>query len=103
MDPITEIQLRATIEQHGIQRFLLRRCSMCEAPLYYMIEDKTMNVTFDPSCDCGGRSYRLKKSLQDLLMLFNRQNPAIRKKLWHKFLDSGTKQVAKMDDHHPVP
>lgn len=90
MEQVTKEQIGDAIKEHKIQRFLLRRCSVCEAPLYYQFRaDET--VWFDSNCDCTINEVApQQQSLDTIATLLNRQSPKLREGLWKKFIESGT-------------
>jgi hypothetical protein len=85
---VTEAQLRSAISTYGIRRWCLRRCSMCNAPLFYYFEGDV--VSFDSACDCTRFSSPPQlRSYADVLECFNRQTAQIRAEMWADFIAAG--------------
>ena len=88
MEPISINDVKNAVKTHGIQMWILRSCSMCGTPLTYAFHGEC--VTYDSSCGCT--SYNEppdQRDWSDLVEIFNRQTPEVRKRMWDEFTASG--------------
>lgn len=81
----TADKVQQAIGAHGIRSWVLRLCSMCDAPLVYRFEGE--HVTFDSNCDCVRyRSRPQERSHQNVADTINRQTPDMRARMWRSLL-----------------
>jgi hypothetical protein len=56
--PLTGGDVQRAIQMSGLHAFTLRNCSICQAPIKVSLEPTGVNFTldlwFDPNCDCVG-------------------------------------------------
>lgn len=81
----TADQVQQAVEEHGIRRWMLRRCSICDSPLTYAFNGQ--HVTFDSNCDCSSWSSDPRpSSYQDVANTLNMQTPDVRARMWRSLL-----------------
>lgn len=86
-------QLEEAVVKHNINRWQLRECSICHAPLHYEFR-KDGNIYYHSACDCTPFSSSPRQcKLDEILNLFNVQKPKDRKRMWDEFIESGSKTV----------
>lgn len=94
MDEVTVEQVKEAIATHNIERWTLRTCGLCDAPLDYIFQK--FGTFYDSNCDCTSRWVTPEeRSLESVVETFNRQTPDIRKSMWDKFIASGESNVAR--------
>lgn len=88
MEPVTAEQVERAVAEHKIRRWMLRRCGICGAGLFYYFEDDA--VLFDSNCDCTTFTSGLRlTSYQDVAGSINMQAPEMRLGMWNSLLGLG--------------
>ncbi len=82
MPPVTAQDMQKAIADHGVTRWKLRECSICDAPLYYLFSPDGA-VAYNSSCWCS-RVYSPPepRSYDDVARTLNIQTPEVRKQMF---------------------
>jgi len=85
---ITAEDVTNAIRDHNIRRWVLRECSICNAPLAY--EFSAGFVRYDSDCHCTHYYTPLEpRNIEDVVRVFNMQTPDVRANMWKRFMCSG--------------
>jgi hypothetical protein len=79
MKDVTSDEVKAAVLASGKKWIELRRCSICDSPVGYVIQGD--ELLFDPSCDCCGGYGPEPRSWSTVSDLINRQNDEWKPKL----------------------